>query len=526
MKTISLNIVLSYPVKWTKFQVLRDIIQNFYDDIGANNFSKLFKTEYKPYEKILILSIASKGFSYEWLLHMGASTKQNAPGKYAGFFGEGFKVASLCALRDYNWRINLRSRNWHIEVCTLCTSVEGKPLEQLAYNVWEDCNYSTETVLTIQSFSKEDADLFGEVLLGFYYPENSLFGSCIFENKFVAIYERSNQPKPSCLPKSINIHGDGIVYIGFQARGSFKLPLIICNHRFETKSRDRHSIYSGTILDILIDMVDYLDAKASCFLLEKFEKYWYNYPDKKRDVESWYPVIRKLICKIVFFDSQQNSYFVKKYPNLVVCEKPTNLYMHNRKTQALVWKKNNLPNARLVQDSFSLMGYEDVIDLCEESGGFNVLRKPYIYEQSLIKILEEAATVIFTDFFSSYPDCLIIENDTSAYNGTASLKKNPEKSYNSHGYRFKFTLVNIAIKKSSLVKNGFTAAFSTYCHELCHCFGGDATIVFSNALTAVLTIILEKSERVEFFSRLWNECFDSSHQLYDSSNLKIYSRKL
>jgi len=110
MKTIPLNIMLSYPVKWTKQQVLRDIVQNFYDDLGAKKFYSLFKTTYKPIEKEITLSIASKGFSYEWLLHMGASSKQGNPGKYAGLFGEGFKMAALCALRDYNWKIKMRSR--------------------------------------------------------------------------------------------------------------------------------------------------------------------------------------------------------------------------------------------------------------------------------------------------------------------------------------------------------------------------------------------------------------------------------
>jgi len=111
MKTIPLNIMLSYPVKWTKQQVLRDIVQNFYDDVGAKEFYSLFKITYKPDEKEIILSMAGKGFSYEWLLHMGASSKQDEPGKYAGLFGEGFKVASLCALRDYNWKIKMRSRD-------------------------------------------------------------------------------------------------------------------------------------------------------------------------------------------------------------------------------------------------------------------------------------------------------------------------------------------------------------------------------------------------------------------------------
>ena len=76
MKTIPLNIMMSYPVKWTKHQVLRDIVQNFYDDTGLLGFYKKFKTNYTADDNTVSISVSSKGFSYEWLLHMGASTKQ------------------------------------------------------------------------------------------------------------------------------------------------------------------------------------------------------------------------------------------------------------------------------------------------------------------------------------------------------------------------------------------------------------------------------------------------------------------
>ena len=82
MKTIPLNIMLSYPVKWKKEQVMRDIVQNFYDDVGRNNFENAFKTEYDRVKGVATLNVAGKGFSYEWLLHMGASTKQDHDGTF------------------------------------------------------------------------------------------------------------------------------------------------------------------------------------------------------------------------------------------------------------------------------------------------------------------------------------------------------------------------------------------------------------------------------------------------------------
>jgi len=196
------------------------------------------------------------------------------------------------------------------------------------------------------------------------------------------------------------------------------------------------------------------------------------------------------------------------HPDLAVCERPATILMRNQKKQALAWKKLYLPNVRLVQDSFYFLGYNSIIDLCEKAGGFNITRKPDIKEQKLLMILENSARKIFFDFFTVFPNCMIIENDSSVYNGTADLIINKKKIYNSNGYLLRYTLTQIAIKKSSFSKEKFTEAFSTYCHELCHCFGGDASAVFSHALTDVINHIMKNIESLQYFQNLWMEHFD------------------
>ena len=513
MKIVPLNLMLSYPVKWKKQQVLRDIVQNFYDDIGANDFSKKFKKVYINDNSggKIVLSAVSDGFNYEWLLHIGASTKQVDVGKYAGFFGEGFKIASLCALRDYSWKIKMRAREWSVEVCVMDTDIDGKVLKQLAYTIEEGLDFSPETILTIDHFSEEDAALLDSVVLGFYYPENPLFGKLIFKNEYAAIYERSNIQKPEKFAFSFDLNGDGIIFVGFQARGEFVKPLIICNHRFKTPDRERNNIFKGTVLDVLIDIVDLIDDKTSCYLLKQLEKFWYDYPDKEDDMKSWYPVIRKLVRKLTyhFSDSYIVDEFIKSHPNLVVCERPTSTHTRNQKTQALVWMKNNLPESKLVQDSFQMLGYKTIVDLCKDAGGFNITREANDRERQILDILQKAAQDIFDGFIIDFPKCLVIENDSSVYSGKAHIIKSKKLLFNNRGLKIKYTLPYIEIKKSLLIKSSFKEAFSTYCHELCHCFGGDASITFSRALTYAITFIMESNERLLNFHRLWVTFFDN-----------------
>lgn len=46
-----LNLVMSYPVKWTIFAVMRDYVQNFYDAVGADRFGKDFSYIYNAETK-------------------------------------------------------------------------------------------------------------------------------------------------------------------------------------------------------------------------------------------------------------------------------------------------------------------------------------------------------------------------------------------------------------------------------------------------------------------------------------------
>ena len=39
---VPLNLVMSYPVYWGKYEIFRDFIQNFYDSVGYSNWEKAF----------------------------------------------------------------------------------------------------------------------------------------------------------------------------------------------------------------------------------------------------------------------------------------------------------------------------------------------------------------------------------------------------------------------------------------------------------------------------------------------------
>ncbi len=105
---------------------MRDLLQNFYDAVGAGQWHNRFS--HRLDGDMLVMKAADTGFSYDWLVRIGASTKRDSDGKYAGYFGEGFKIASLCALRDYGWKIEMASRDWELEVVTGEVEIDGRHL--------------------------------------------------------------------------------------------------------------------------------------------------------------------------------------------------------------------------------------------------------------------------------------------------------------------------------------------------------------------------------------------------------------
>jgi hypothetical protein len=69
---------------------------------------------------------------------------------------------------------------------------------------------------------------------------------------------------------------------------------------------------------------------------------------------------------------------------------------------------------------------------------------------------------------------------------------------------------HIEIKKRLLVADLFMEAFATYCHELCHCFGGDASKTFSQALTDVIALTIQNQSALDTYQKQWKQCFEKN----------------
>lgn len=509
MNVIPLNIVMTYPVCWNKYRVLRDFVQNFYDAVGYSEWKKEFHYSYD--KNRLCMWIENETFSYEWLLHIGASTKTSNNGHYAGFFGEGFKMASLCAIRDLKWDVQMMSDNWSLRVTSMIQTIENSIVKMLAYEI-EQKEKEKISKLVLENISSDDYELFCTVLNSFYYPENTMMGKVLWENEECAVYLRSQNAIDSKLPSTKGFSKKGAVFCAFQMLGTNPFNLVVCYHRYRNNDRERNTLYEFDVIKIFEKVCYYIDAECAMVMLEKMRRYWNSRKKTLFDINSWSNVINNLVWKIAGSQNTKET-FVKKYNNLLCVKKIYSVGEKNKRSQARTWLLQQDKHYILVKGVFSDLGYPTLEEECEKQGGF-VLEEDVKYDlqNDCFQVLENLCKDIFEKFFllEEYPERKIITNMRAVYHGMAVVhKKRNNKEYNNIGLQIRYEVGKIYLKKSIFCLEGYYDAVSTYIHEMCHMFGGDSSNNFSLALTWSMGLMLQNQAKISKYENDWKSIFDS-----------------
>lgn len=506
MRTASVNIVMTYPVHWTEYQVLRDFVQNFYDAVGFIDWRSRFRYSYE--DSVLTMWVEDLSFNYEWLMYIGASTKTARADEFAGFFGEGFKIASLCAFRDFGWNIQMMSDDWRLEVTEISEFIDNVPVSMLAYNISSGIN-TTETKLVLKHISADEYQLFTAVLDSFFCNDNPVMGELLWQGKEGAVFLRSRNSINEALPITDEFGRKGAVFCGYQLLGTNPFDLVICLHRYRKEDRERRGLYSFEVIDVFEKICRYVDAKCAMTMLEKMRRYWNSYPQKKIDIHSWSRTVDMLIRK-VSQSSEIRAAFNAKYENILCLRKIYSIGERNQRWQARAWLEQQDKKYILAKGTFQLLGYPLIEEECEKNGGFVIDDNPDPLQERCFKVLEEVCNSIFRDFFilETFPERKIINNSRASYHGMAIVYRKKRKIINMKGLRVKSDIGEIYLKAEIFKSGGYYDALSTYIHEMCHMFGGDASASFSLALTFATELLLENHEKALNGKRKWDCLFE------------------
>lgn len=496
MKLEKLNLVMSYPVNWSVFMVMRDYIQNFYDAVGWERFGTSFAYDYNRETKKLEMC-ANRDFSMDWLTYIGASSKRaELSGRQIGRFGEGFKIASLVALRDFGWDIVMRSRNWKIHVTEAEDMIDGVQVKVLAYET-EETEFFPGAVLMLGNVNGDQAAVFDEALGDFYYKENPNFGEIIAEREDYAIYYPQKGGK---------FEKDGALYAGRLRRAPLSAPLIICSHTYrpDRDGRERDEFRNRQVRECVSEVIAKISPDTAGKILRTIENSWSRAGGKSKFFFQWGDMVPDLIWRM-FQSKREVECFKQEYGERVIADFPTERY-GNRRKLALVWlhKNEKFRNRRLVFHTFQWLGIDELEQLCEENGGYERVRTANEREQKYLAILKSIALDIFRDYicYDELPECRVITS--SAINeGSACVHKISGGKKNFLGLKADYEIRTVQLKVELFAKGQFAEAVAVYMHELLHQFGGDGSKNFRRAIGAMALQMLKEAERLAEYQKKW-----------------------
>ena len=501
MKIKKLNLTLNYPISWQKDKVLRDYIQNFYDATEMDKFKQEF---HYTFNNSTLTMEMKEVFDKEWLYYMGASTKQEncQNNRYAGQFGEGFKVASLVAYRDFHWNIEMASKNWVLHVTSVESVIDGQKVDFLAYEQTGRL-YQVNSILTIKGVGEEDYHTFQKVLNDFEYEGNPQFGACIMKNDELAVYHTN--------PDVVEA-GKGYAFVRYQKRAVLDFPLIICSHHYsaaDEDDRDRNYYTKQQVQNLLYHEFciskELFPAQAAYEILLSVQRFWNNglknYIWKRLMIRLFYA-----ICE----EEKWKQIFLEEFENKLVAE--NGRYINrNRDRISREWLKNSqYRTRRRVIFDFTLLGISSIEQLCEENNGFQVYREPDETQRECIAILSKAAGQLMGDVlcYDAFPKCGIVVNDKAPMEGLAHISKTKQKIALKDK---RFVPVNevrhIYLQQYVFHKDEFGRALAVYMHELLHQFGGDSHMQFHHAIVLMNRRMMERVQIIQECEEKWREVF-------------------
>lgn len=420
---------------------------------------------------------------------------------YTGKFGEGFKIASLCAYRDEKFTIHMESLGWSLDVTQTAGTIDKREVAFLAYDVKER-KFEDNAVLILGNVKSDAYQIFLSEMNGFYYSGNPVLGKCIMCRDDCAVYYINEK----ALPK---YHiGNGKLFARMQDRASITaVPLVFCNHQYQPDredDRDRGSFSSIDKENAVMQVIKQLTGEALKEVFFAFKKYWNQFDTDESGGANWNGVIREMINMIKKdgeLKREVSDALKDRYLADVIRED------RNRYRLAIAWFRSSEfhDQKKLLPHYFGKLGIETLYSLCEKNDGFNVIGEPDRLQGAYIKILEEIARDIFGDLicYAHIPKCRVIVNSHAPNTGLANTWKAEQTCRNAMGLKVVSDVSAINLQKQLLSPAEFPQAMVVYMHELLHQFGGDASRQFHTAILAMDYRIIQKAVELEAYDTRW-----------------------
>jgi hypothetical protein len=475
------SVTTSWGVDWDEELIARDLLQNFYD---ANRECLTSVTVVANGATVTVPGAAT--LELDRLFYLGSEKGDDDIGKY----GEGFKVAAVCLLRNHRITPIVASRDEVVCIRIQDEEVSGTQLRPVVYDFFTSSTPCKGTLLILCGCSKKLIRAMEGGLSHFFHDRNPLLGEKLWSswNQHFAVY-RSTTP-------------DGHLFYRRLRRGLIpELPVVLVIEkqfdRIEKKTRrdrDRNA-FGDELMKVFYNVFARSglrdDLSGQRVVLEAARHCW----------QRGHPLLNEIA------DAQRGHWpedlakkvFADEFFARATGTNPAALLQYEQMEKA--WQREG---RKTLPAYFRRFGVLNAVDHSEEIRRQALdeqkrrhQRRPTIAEQRSLQVLDEIIQVLAPEIRTMFARKSVQYTVAETEVLLGELKQH--RSYSS---------AEIFLSAAVFLKD-FGEATAVFLHEHAHIFGYDASRGFTDALTQAIESVLRYRADLDDYENAWKEAIEA-----------------
>lgn len=480
--TLRSAVTTAWGVDWNEDYIARDLMQNFFD-ANRNRLNDITIRDVGPH----VVVAAPTPFKLERLFYLGSEKGDDDVGQY----GEGFKVAATCLLRDHGATPVALSGNDVVVLRTSDTRVADTKMSPIEYDFFTSSRTVDGTVLVLADCSDKLKSAMQQGLTHFFYDGNPLLGELVSstDRSQAAIYKSTN--------------GQGHIFYRNLKRGEIDdIPIVlVINKKYQAmetkigKDRDRNAFGA-----------EVLESFYNCFVKYGLAAWYYDNGTRaileaaKKRWEKGHPLLHALARQIMtpWRTELTNDLFQDKYFASSSTDRDPRPEVQLQRDQIEQrWIDQGRIRLPVYFFRFGVASASEEIKRRQqkalEESKRNNQRSPTKAEYEAIhllgRILKEFAPEIVAVFEQGRTSYTVAKTETLL----GQLKD---------GRTYKSRDVFLA---ESVFVDEFPVAVATFLHEHSHIFGYDGSRGFTDALTMLLETVIRQRQALDPLEQAWEK---------------------
>lgn len=483
LQNMTSSITTFWGVKWDQEFIARDLMQNFYD---ANRLC-LDEVQVNVVGSDVVVT-APNEFNLNRLFYLGSEKDEESVGEY----GEGFKAAAVCLLRDHGVSPVVISDKEAVRLTISSQKVTGTELNPVVYEFHRLDEPFQGTALILPRCERKLITAMKGGMTHFFHKDNPLLDQLEWTNGEFSIYS--------------SMSSSGHVFYKNLKRGDIEnIPVVLVIHKhYEviekkiSKDRDRNA-FGEELMSVFYNIFARYGTKfaatSQAAIVRLASRQW----------QTGHPLLsaisrfaRNNTCWSTALTSEMfgDNYFAETRVHYSDRDKELADQLAVDKIEQQ-WKNQGKKALPAYFKVFGLICAEEELkrirDAARKESQQNNARKPTYPELECISLLTEVLQTLAPEV------CSIFSKASTKYKVILSAVLLGELK-RSRTYRSWDVYLS-----DKLFAGDFAMATATFLHEHAHIFGADGSRGFTDSLTEMLEEVIRHRQIFEAFEERWNQ---------------------